>query len=114
MSDEARPSADSAPPPRKTAARADRNAAASSPAFARAFPDDPAVRELVEAFERGEFALVRERAPKLAETTTDPAVAAAARELRRRLDPDPLAVKLLLAAVALLIFLSAWAYHTAH
>jgi len=91
-----------------------RKAVESLPAFARAYPDDPELRELVEAFERGAHNVVRERAEKLAQSTEDSDVARAARDLRSRLEPDPLAVKLLLAAVALLIFLSAWAYHTAH
>jgi hypothetical protein len=79
-------------------------------AFADKFPEDPQLRELLEAFERGQYNLVRERAAKLAQTTDDPQVAKAAQELRRRLDPDPLAVKMLLGAVALLVVLSVWAY----
>ncbi|MBI5531993.1 MAG: hypothetical protein HY898_04710 [Deltaproteobacteria bacterium] len=114
MSDDASEASDSERPSKQERSAEPRPPVSTSPSFARSFPDDPELRELVEAFERGQFALVRERAPKLAESTSNPGVAEAARELRRRLDPDPLAVKLLLAAVALLIFLSAWAYHTAH
>lgn len=84
------------------------------PAFARAYPDDPQLQELVDAFERGAHNVVRDRAEKLAVATSDPEVAKAARDLRSRLEPDPLAVKLLVAAVLLLVFLSAWAYHVAH
>lgn len=82
--------------------------------LSRDTPDHPALRELLDAFERGDHRFVRERAPRLAEETSEsaPEVARAARELRARLDPDPLAIKLILASVALLIFLSAWAYHT--
>lgn len=77
-------------------------------------PDHPVLRELLDAFERGDYRLVRERAPRLAEETSQsaPEVARAARDLRARLDPDPLAVKLIIASVTLLVFLSAWAYHT--
>jgi hypothetical protein len=99
------------PPKRKAKVGA---SAYAGPRFARNFPDDPELRALVEAFERGAHNLVRDRAPKLAQQTSDPEVARAALELHRRLDPDPLAVKLLLASIGLLIFLSAWAYHTAH
>jgi hypothetical protein len=91
-----------------------RKQADTGPSFARGYPDDPELRELLAAFERGAHNVVRDRAEKLAQSTSNPDVARAARDLRSRLEPDPLAVKLLLAAVALLIFLSAWAYHTAH
>ena len=81
------------------------------PAFALGFPDDPALWELVEAFERGNYALVRQRAPQLARSTDNPLVAAAGADLRRRLDPDPLAMRMLLGAAVLLVVLTAWAYY---
>lgn len=80
------------------------------PPFARSFPDDPELRMLVAAFEQGRYDVVRERAPKLAQSADDPQVAKAAQELRRRLDADPLAVKLLLGTLVLLVLLSSWAY----
>jgi hypothetical protein len=80
------------------------------PAFAEKYPDDPQLRALVEAFERGQYKLVREQAPKLAQATDNPLVAKAAHDLRRRLDPDPLSVKMLIGAAALLVLLSVWAY----
>ncbi len=73
------------------------------------FPDDPRLRELTEAFERGDYRFVRDHAAKL--EASAPELAQAARELRARIDPDPLAVKLILASAALLVFLTAWAYH---
>lgn len=76
------------------------------PAFARSWPADPALDALLSAFERGNYAHVRAEAPKLAERTEDPAVRAAARELRRRIDPDPVASVLLLVAIALLVVLA--------
>lgn len=82
----------------------------SVPAFAANFPDDPRLQELVDCFERGQYNVVRKQAETLARETHDSRVAEAARELRRRLDPDPLAVKLLLASVALLVVLTLWAY----
>jgi len=84
------------------------------PAFARAFPREPALDALVAAFEAGDYARVRREAPALARRTEDDAVRAAARELRRRLDPDPLAVYLLVAAAALLTFLAGWYWAHPH
>lgn len=84
------------------------------PRFLLSFPSDPQLDVLVRAFERGDFASVREAAPKLAASTADPAVRAAALELRRRIDPDPTVVRLLLLACALLIFVSVWAYASQH
>lgn len=78
------------------------------PAFAKAFPRRPELDGLVRAFEEGNYARVRIEAPRLAETADDPAVIAAARELRRRLEPDPLAYLLLALTAALLAFLSGW------
>jgi hypothetical protein len=81
------------------------------PPFLLSFPEDPQLERLIQAFERGNYALVRREARRVAKRARDPEVRAAARELRRRIDPDPLAVYLLLAAVALLSFLTVWAYH---
>jgi len=78
--------------------------------FTRTFPSDPELQTLVLAFEQGRYDVVRERAPRLAESTDDPEVARAARELRARLDADPLAVKLLLGVLLLLVLLTSWAY----
>jgi hypothetical protein len=73
-------------------------------------PRDPELEVLIDAFERGDYAHVREHAESLAANTSDPEVAAAARDLRRRIDPDPLTLYLLAASVALLVFLVIWAY----
>lgn len=78
------------------------------PAFATTFPRHPELDALVEAFALGNYAAVRSRAPKLAETTTDEAVARAARLLRERIEPDPTAKLLLLVTAALLVLLTAW------
>ena len=80
------------------------------PAFLLAFPHDPELDRLVEAYESGDYATVRRDAPRLAERTEDAAVRDAAWELRRRIDPDPLARYLLLTGVALLVFLILWVY----
>jgi hypothetical protein len=80
------------------------------PRFLLDFPEDPELERLIAAFEAGNFARVREGAARLAETTDDPAVREAALELRRRIDPDPLAKYLLAVSFVLLAVLTIWAY----
>lgn len=80
------------------------------PEFLTGFPADPELEELSRAFEAGNYALIRKKAPQLAARTSDPAVKAAALELRRRIDPDPVVLKLLAIALGLLVFLVAWTY----
>jgi hypothetical protein len=80
----------------------------STPAFARSYPRDEALDALVTAFEAGDYARVRREAPALAKRTESDAVRRAARDLARRLDPDPVAVYMLMAAAALLVFLAGW------
>jgi hypothetical protein len=81
------------------------------PRFLLAFPEHPELARLSAAFEAGNYALVRADAQKLAEHTDDPAVRDAALELRRRIEPDPLAKYLLALTAALLLFLAYFAYH---
>lgn len=80
------------------------------PAFLLDFPEDPELERLILAFEAGNYALVRREAEPLAARTRDSAVRDAALELRRRIDPDPLATGLLALSVLLLLFLTFWAY----
>jgi hypothetical protein len=80
------------------------------PRFLLAFPKDPELQELVQAFETGNYQLVRQGAPKLAAKTEDPIVRAAARELRRRIDPDPLMKYLLWVALGLFVFVVWYTY----
>jgi hypothetical protein len=77
------------------------------PRFLLKFPDDPELQRLVRAFEAGNYEAVRDGADKLAESTADPLVREAARELRRRIDPDPL-LKYLLSVAVLLFVLVVW------
>jgi hypothetical protein len=85
------------------------------PAFARDFPKDPELDALVVAFARGDYQAVRQRAPTLAASTTDPDVKRAAELLRERIEPDPLARLLFLIAAALLIVLTSyWVLHSHH
>lgn len=80
----------------------------SKPDPAKGTPADPELARLVAAFERGDYATVRADAPRLAKTTSSEEVRRAALDLRRRIDPDPLAAALIVAAVCLLVFLSYW------
>ena len=80
------------------------------PRFLLKFPDDPELQRLARAFEAGNYQAVREGASKLAESTEDPIVRAAARELRRRIDPDPLLKYLLWVAIALFVFVVWYTY----
>ena len=82
------------------------------PHFLLQFPKEPRLDELVRAFERGDYAAVRLGAPKLMEEATEPAVRLAARELRRRIDPDPLMKYLLWSALALFVFLVFYTYQS--
>ena len=81
------------------------------PRFLLGFPQHPDLARLTAAFEAGNYALVRAEAGALAERTENPAVRDAALELRRRIDPDPLAKYLLALTAALLLFLAYFAYH---
>jgi hypothetical protein len=91
---------ESAPPPVLSGRR--------KPAFAQGFPAVAELDALVAAFADGDFRRVREEAPRLEASTDDEAVKKAARTLRARTEPDPIAVWLLAAAATLLVFLSAW------
>jgi len=82
------------------------------PAFLLGFPSDPELERLMRAFELGNYALVRQGAPELAERTSDAKVRAAAEELGRRIEPDPLMKVLLGLSIALLVVLTLWAYKT--
>jgi hypothetical protein len=108
------------------------------PAFAKAFPDHPRLNELVRAFERGNYARVREGGRRLLEETKEAdtkgadkggaapyreteseaedlkAVRRATRELLRRIEPDPIAVYMLVGSILLLAFLAIWYWSNPH
>jgi len=113
---EGTPSAPPEPRRRRRSRGADYDARGRQrPRFLQAFPDNPELVELVRAFEAGNYARVRREAPALAQRTSDARVRAAARELRRRIDPDPALRYILIAALALLVVLVWWAYgHSVH
>jgi hypothetical protein len=81
------------------------------PRFLLGFPPHPELMRLAAAFEAGNYALVRAEAEALAERAESRAVRDAALELRRRIEPDPLAKYLLALTAALLLSLAYWAYH---
>jgi hypothetical protein len=80
------------------------------PAFLLEYPHDPELEDLIAAYERGDFAKIRDEAPALARRTGDEAVRNAALELRQRTEPDRLLVFFLLLSIGLLLFLVVWVY----
>jgi hypothetical protein len=99
-----------APPPAAEEERPLNSDGRERPRFLLKFPDDPELQRLVRAFEVGNYEAVRDGANKLAEATADPIVREAARELRRRIDPDPLMKYLLGVAVLLFVFVVWYTY----
>jgi hypothetical protein len=74
------------------------------------FPHDPALEPLIEAFEAGNYARVREQAPALVKSGRDAEVRRAAEELLARIEPDPLVKLLLGVAFGLFLFVLVWVY----
>jgi hypothetical protein len=82
-----------------------RKVASTRPAFAAKYPPSPELDRLLAAFRAGNHAAVREGSSKLARGGENEAVRQAAEDLRRRVEPHPLSVYLLLLSVALLLIL---------
>jgi hypothetical protein len=96
-----------------TEARPERDAQGRDrPTFLLDFPHDPELEALITAFEIGNYARVRELAPRLIERSDNPEVKAAAQELLDRIEPDPLVKFLLAIAVALFVAVVAITYHS--
>lgn len=95
-------------------AKAPEKPAVEGPVFVRAFPDEPELQRLVRAFTAGDYATVRAGADKLAASSSDADVQKAAKELRRRIDPDPLATLLVLGAALLLAVLAGYYWANPH
>jgi len=81
------------------------------PKFLLHFPVDAELELLMAAFEAGNYFKVREEAPRLMAKTTRPEVKAAAAELLRRIEPDPLLKFFLGVAVALFVAVVAYVYY---
>jgi hypothetical protein len=77
------------------------------PPFAAGYPRHAELDNLLAAFEAGDYATVREGAPRLAASTKNEEVRRAAIDLRKRIDPDLVSGALLLVALALALFLGA-------
>jgi len=75
------------------------------PPFARGYPPGEDIDTLLEAMRVGNHALVRRRTAELLEQSDDEATKTAARDLRRRLSPDPTSIYLWALGVALAIVL---------
>ncbi|WP_437975360.1 hypothetical protein WMF11_46550 [Sorangium sp. So ce295] len=101
-------------PTKKRGKRRDEKAAPPPGDAAPERPRDPEIERLEQAFERGDYALVRAEAGRLAKEAERDELRRAARALLRRIDPDPLAVVLLVAAMALLAFLALWYWSHGH
>jgi hypothetical protein len=84
------------------------------PLFARTYPRTPEVDALLAAFERGNYARIREEAPALASRSDDPEVKRAADDLFRRIQPDPVSTTLLGVAALLLVFFVYWYFGHHH
>jgi len=80
------------------------------PRFLLEFPNDPTLQQLVSAFEAGNYQAVREGSAKLIASSEDPIVRASARELARRIEPDPLMKYLLFVALGLFVFVVWYTY----
>jgi hypothetical protein len=78
------------------------------PAFARAFPEDPALTALVDAFSRGDYAFVRQGTLELEQRAGQDEIRHAARLLRARTRPAPASAALIGLSALLLILLSVW------
>lgn len=94
--------------PKKKKRKAKAKARQDVPSFAAHFPADPELDALLVAFERGDYATVREDGALLVKTTKSEAVRRSAEELLLRIEPDPLAKMLLLGASLLLVFFTIW------
>ena len=82
------------------------------PGFVLDLPKHPELDRLVRAFELGNYAFVRDKGKKLAESASDESVRRAAAELLRRIDPDPLVKILFAMSIGLLLFMVFYAYRS--
>ena len=78
------------------------------PSFARDFPRNETIDALVDAFVRGNYALVRSEARKVVDSSDAEEVRIAARVLLERTTADPVAVRLLWITAALLVGLTTY------
>jgi hypothetical protein len=77
-------------------------------------PRSAALEPLIAAFDAGNYALVRKDGARLLKTSDDDAERAAARDLLRRIEPDPIAKWMMGGAGLLLATLAGWYWMHAH
>jgi len=79
------------------------------PAFAQNYPSDARLQKLLQAFQAGNYAYVREQVRTRNRDIETEAVARAMQDLVRRTQPDPLALWLFGGAAGLWLIITAWA-----
>jgi hypothetical protein len=92
----------------KPPARAKGENAWGYPSFAKDFPENEELWDLVDAFARGDYKTASEGGLALAKKTDDDAVKKAALVLAERTKPDPTSRVLFVLTATLLAFLSVW------
>jgi hypothetical protein len=103
-----------AEPPAPPKTKNKRKKAEAPPAELVSAPRSEAIAGLIAAFDAGNYALVRERAPAVMKSVDDPDEQAIARDLLRRINPDPIAKWMMMGAGLLLAFLAGWYWSHAH
>ena len=104
---------DSAAPDSDASKAPDSGARAQRPTFAKSYPAHPKLDKLLTAYQAGNFGYVRSHAQELAQGDDDE-LAAAAADLRRRIEPHPLATVLWALGLALLVLLYGYYLMAAH
>lgn len=84
--------------------------APEQPEFLWSFPESPELEPAVDAFLNGNYRDVRRLCDDLLKRDLDPDIHSAARELLRRLTPDPLIKGVLWGSFVLLALIVLWAY----
>jgi hypothetical protein len=85
--------------------------ASPRPPFAAGYPDDARLDRALELLRVGNYRAMRALVEPLTLGDGEPAVAAAARDLVRRISPDPIAFVLLGVTALLLLTLTLWSLH---
>ncbi len=84
------------------------------PSFARDFPRHPQLDRVLDLFERGNYHLARKEAVLLVQSKEDEAVRKAAKEIVKRISPEPLAMYFMAIASALLVILAGYYWTHPH
>lgn len=84
------------------------------PVFAKDFPPDADLDRILDLFDRGNFALAREGAQALLKRSEDDDVRSAARQILKRMEPEPAATYLIAISAVLLAILAGWYWMHGH